>query len=137
MTKNGKLADFMEAYRLLGKHGHYDVSIAGAIAEAYAEEVLGMEKAPAGTAGFDGFLNGRKLQVKGKSPRTTYALNRHYAAIRHENDGLADDLFVLMITPETNELIEFGPVPIEGLRGYSNQTQKRYYLHHIQQAMEQ
>jgi hypothetical protein len=54
-----KLKDFLEAYRLLGKHGDYDTSIAGAIGEAYAEERLGMEKAPAGEKGYDGWIAGR------------------------------------------------------------------------------
>ena len=44
-----ELKDFLEAYSLLGKHGDYDTSIAGAIGEAYAEEVLGMEKVNAGS----------------------------------------------------------------------------------------
>ena len=48
-----KLEDFLKAYHLLGKHGDYDTSIAGAIGEAYAEEALGMEKAEAGTKGID------------------------------------------------------------------------------------
>ena len=61
-----KLDDFLEAYRLLGKHGDYDTSIAGALGEAYAEEVLGMEKAEAGTKGIDGIIDGRKFRLKAK-----------------------------------------------------------------------
>jgi hypothetical protein len=45
------------------------------IGEAYAEEVLGMEKAEAGRKGIDGIINGRKVQVKSKAPRKVYDIS--------------------------------------------------------------
>lgn len=116
---------------MLSKHGNYDISIAGAIAEAYAEEMLGMEKAPAGEKGIDGWINGRSVQVKGKAPRTDYALSNMYAGINEKNYGVADDLFVLLIRPDMS-LQAFGPVAINQLSGRPHsQGHTRYYLHDI------
>jgi hypothetical protein len=131
-----KLDDFLEAYRLLGKHGDYDTSIAGALGEAYAEEVLGMEKAEAGTKGIDGIINGRKVQVKSKAPRKVYnSLKQQYAAITHKNHGLADDLVVVLIDQDS-EITHLGPVPINKLHYTENEKERRYPLHRLKETLE-
>jgi hypothetical protein len=131
-----KLKDFMEAYRLLGKHGDYDTSIAGAIGEAYAEEKLGMEKAPAGTKGYDGWIAGRKVQVKTKAPRKAYdSLAHQYAAITHKNHGLADDLVVVLIDQDS-EITHLGPVQIDKLHYTENKTERRYRLDGFKEILE-
>ena len=123
-----KLNDFMKARALLAKHGHYDTTIAGAIGEAYAEEVLGMVKADARTKGYDGMLNGRKLQVKAKMPREEYEkINQHYAAISHKNVGHADDMLVVMISPE-GKLSHLGPMAIDDMKFTKNDVERRYFL---------
>ena len=131
-----KLKDFLEAYRLLGKHGDYDTSIAGAIGEAYAEETLGMEKAPAGEKGYDGWIAGRKVQVKSKAPRKVYdSLSQQYAAISHKNRGLAEDLVVVLID-KVGGITHLGPIPIDTLQfGENKKTrERRYPLHHLQKT---
>jgi hypothetical protein len=131
-----KLDDFLEAYRLLGKHGDYDTSIAGAIGEAYAEEVLGMEKAEAGAKGIDGIINGRKVQVKSKAPRKVYnSLAQQYAAITHKNHGIADDLVVVLIDQDS-EITHLGPVPIDKLYYTETATERRYPLHRLKETLE-
>jgi hypothetical protein len=131
-----KLEDFLKAYHLLGKHGDYDTSIAGAIGEAYAEEALGMEKAEAGTKGIDGIINGRKVQIKSKAPRKVYnSLAQQYAAITHKNHGLADDLVVVLIDQDS-EITHLGPVPIDKLHYTENETERRYPLHRIKETLE-
>ena len=129
-----KLDDFLEAYRLLGKHGDYDTSIAGAIGEAYAEERLGMKKVPAGTKGVDGTINGRKVQVKGKSPRVKYnGLAGIYAAIPHNNHGLAEDLVVVLIDKD-GDITHLGPVPIDTLKYRENAQERRYPLNYLERT---
>jgi hypothetical protein len=131
-----KLDDFLEAYRLLGKHGDYDTSIAGAIGEAYAEEVLGMEKAAAGTKGIDGIINGRKVQVKSKAPRKVYdRLSQQYAAISRKNRGLSEDLLVVLID-KVGGITHLGPVSIDALPfGENKKTgERRYPLHHLEKT---
>jgi hypothetical protein len=131
-----KLNDFLEAYRLLGKHGDYDTSIAGAIGEAYAEEVLGMEKAEAGTKGIDGIIKGRKVQVKTKAPRKEYnSLAHQYAAISHKNHGLADDLVVVLIDQD-GEITHLGPVQIDKLHFTENKIERRYRLDGLRENVE-
>ncbi len=126
-----KLADFLRAYRLLGKHGDYDTSVAGAIGEAYAEEVLGMVKADAGAKGVDGMIDGRKVQVKCKAPRKGYhGLSQQYAAISHKNHGAAEDLVVVMID-KYGGITHMGPIPIETLRYTENARERRYPLNHL------
>ena len=127
--QKSKLADFLEAKRLLGRHGSYDTSIAGAIGEAYAEEILGMEKAEVGTRGYDGWWNGRKIQVKTKAPEDYYpSLNDQYAAIRNSNHGIADDLLVVMIDPGDNTLSHLGPRAIDDLDYHPTPIERRYPL---------
>lgn len=80
----------IEAQRLLREVGDYDTAIAGAIGEVFAEEYLGMEKAPRGTAGIDGYIDGRTVSVK---TREAHVRNRElFVDIRKDKDGLAEDL---------------------------------------------
>jgi hypothetical protein len=131
-----KLEDFLKAYQLLGKHGDYDTAIAGAIGEAYAEEVLGMEKAEAGEKGIDGVIKGRKVQVKSKAPRKVYdSLSQQYAAISHKNHGLAEDLVVVLID-KVGGITHLGPVPIDTLRFAENARERRYPLNHLKKIWE-
>ncbi len=119
---------------MLAKHGNYDISIAGAVAEAYAEETLGMVKAEAGLKGIDGWINGRSVQVKGKAPRIDRHLSQLYVSIGKASDGLAQHLFVLLIRPDMS-FQPFGPVRIDRLPGRPHSHgHTRYYLHDIEKV---
>src|SRR5690349_20746464 len=101
--------EIMEIRRRLSALGNYDTAIAGAIGEVYAEEVLGMEKAPRGATGYDGTLAGRRIQVKSKE-HNNRPRSRSYIAIRTGKETMADDLLVVVLAGDKCEHI--GPVPI-------------------------
>ncbi len=126
-----RLKKIMELRRQLRELGDYDTSIAGAIGEIYAEEVLGMVKADKGTKGIDGHINGRAVQVKTKDgkPRPNTQV---YAGIKL-NKHLAQDLVMIMI--EGDEISHVGPAPIDELPFYENKTERRYYLSKLKEYL--
>ena len=135
-TNLSRLPKMREARRLLSECGDYDSSIAGAIGEVYVEEKLGMIKAPKRTAGYDGILNGRKVQVKTKECGGR-DLETRYVAISKDNIGKADDLILVLLDDEEQGSIRhLGPVPIAKIRHSSNKRQWRYRYNDIKAACE-
>lgn len=126
-----RLKKILEIRQALKELGEYDTSIAGAIGEIYAEEVLGMIKAPVGTKGIDGYINGRSVQVKTKDGKAR-SNTQVYAGIKL-NKHLADDLVMVMI--EGVEISHVGPVPITELPYYENKTERRYYLSKVKEYL--
>lgn len=126
-----KLEKALKARALLKECGEYDTSIAGAIGEIYAEDVLGMVKANRGESGYDGTINGRRVQVKGKEPFAKDE-KRYYVAISHKNIGKAQDLVVVLLGVHGVEG-HIGSVPIEKLKdiGATTKTQIRYNISKI------
>ena len=74
----------------------FDTGLVGMIGELFAIEKLGMVKAPRGSAGFDGWLNGRKVSVKTRQPNNM-KLSAQYAGVKARHIGLADDLLSISI----------------------------------------
>ena len=97
------------------------------IAEDWAVEHLGMEKAKENQKGYDGTLpDKRKLQVKSKK----HGAHRDSGAYIELNEGgvsgndAADDLLIVFVDWETSEVTDtVGPVPIDCLM---SKAQKRY-----------
>ena len=130
-----RLEKMLEAKRLLKECGNYDTSIAGAIGEVYAEEVLGMTKAERGMAGVDGFINNRRVQVKAKE-RLRSRVSQSYVAITHDKVSLFDDL-VVVIFDEEDKVYHLGPIELSKITKYtSNNTQRRYSINNIIAAIE-
>ena len=102
---------------------------AAKIAEDWAEENLGMEKAKKNQKGYDGTLpDGRKLQVKSKK----HGAHHDSGTYIELNEGgiwggdAADDLLIVMVDWKTGEVTDkVGPVPIDCLM---SKAQKRYRL---------
>lgn len=100
---------------------------AAKIAEDWAEENLGMEKAEENQKGYDGTLpDKRRLQVKSKK----HGAHRDSGAYIELNEGgifgndAADELLIVFVDWETGEVTDtVGPVPIDSLR---SRAQKRY-----------
>jgi len=130
-----KIQKMLAARELLKECGEYDTAIAGAIAEVYAEEILMMQKAPRGERGYDGIINGRKVQVKGKEwIRKNESAS--YIAISVNCTGLADDILVVYFD-EGDNLSHIGPVRIENIdKGYKNSRETRYSISQIRLAWE-
>lgn len=134
-----KLEDFLMAYRLLQRHGHYDQrhghiarsQTVNAIASAYAEENLGIIAAPEETPGFVHYLGERRVWVRGMALRDGYVFARQYVSIPQPAEDHADDLFVLMIESSSMRLIPLGPVPIHRLSGRDVPRSTKYYLQDV------
>ena len=114
----------------------YDLSVCGPIGEAYAEEILGMIKAPKLTKGYDGIISDRKVQVKAK------VLNRQlnsgfYVAINPSNFGFADDLLVVVIPVDGTKPYHIGPIAFDLLQ-YKIDCRGlyRYYYNHILETVQ-
>jgi hypothetical protein len=86
----------------------FDTGLAGMIGELFAIEKLGMVKAPRGSAGFDGWINGRKVSVKTRQPNNM-RLSAQYAGVKARHVGLADDL--LSISIQEDRSIEYRLAP--------------------------
>lgn len=123
-----RLKKILELRRQLRELGSYDTSISGAVGEIYAEEVLGMVKAPKGAKGIDGHINGRAVQVKTKDgkERSDSAV---YASVRHGLEKEVEDLVVVMI--QGDEVTHFGPVPLAQIPYADHKQGRRYYLNKI------
>ena len=132
-----RLEKALKAKALLDECGVYDSGIAGAIGEIYAEEELGMKKAPRGEKGFDGWINERKVSVKTKERRKPRTDSQEYAAISEKNFGLADDLLVVLLSG-SEKPISLGPVPIATIKYTKTKKepfQRRYTLRSIKEAL--
>lgn len=123
-----RLKKVMELRKQLKELGNYDTSISGAVGEIYAEEVLGMVKAPKGSKGIDGHINGRAVQVKTKDgkERSDSAV---YASVRQGLEKEIEDLVVVMI--QGDEITHVGPVPLSEIPYTEHKQGRRYYLNKI------
>lgn len=126
-----RLNKILKARELLRECGEYDTSVAGAVGEVYAEEMLGMKKAERGAAGYDGWINDRKVQVKTKEFYRKDPSSR-YVAISRKNEGKADDLVVVVLDDgELGSVRHLGPIPIGKIKCSASQIQSRYYYRDI------
>lgn len=130
-----KIKKMLQARQLLKECGEYDTAIAGAIAEVYAEEILSMEKAPRGERGYDGFISGRKVQVKGKE-WLRQSESASYVAISLKCAGHADDILVVYFD-QNGDLAHIGPVDIKQIdKPTVNARETRYSVKKIRAAWE-
>ena len=129
-----RLEKMLQARRLLKECGEYDTSIAGAVGEVYAEDVLSMEKAPRGERGYDGIINGRKVQVKTKE-RLRLIESASYVAISSKCAGIADDILVIYFDHDES-LKHIGPVDISRIEGSRTPRETRYSVKKIRRAFE-
>jgi len=113
----------------------YDTGCAGALGEIYAEEVLGMDKAPRGEKAIDGYINGRSVSVK-TFEFTPNFKSKSYRAIRHQHVGLCDDL--LVVYPDENgNWKHVGPVPFDRIKHFEHSQNRRYLMREILAAAEE
>jgi hypothetical protein len=90
-----------------------------------------MIKAPRGTTGFDGWINGRKVSVKTRQPNNM-RLSAQYAGVKKRHIGLADDLLSISIRDDMS--IEYRLAPFSDWQ-YSEAkvgNEYRYKLNKIQ-----
>ena len=106
----------------------YDGRTSEALAEAWAEDNLGMTKAGRGEAGIDGVLpNGRTLQVKSKKAGA-HSDRATYVTLSQGTLALADDLLIAFVDYETCTVTRtIGPIAISSL----TDRQGRYYVSDI------
>jgi hypothetical protein len=129
-----RLKKILELRKQLRELGNYDTSIAGAVGEVYAEEVLGMVKAPKGTKGIDGYINGRAVQVKTKEGKLRKD-SATYASIRHGLENDIDDLVVIILNGD--EVSHIDPVPLSEIPYSDHKQGRRYFLHKIKGYLDQ
>ncbi len=129
-----RLEKILQARQLLKECGEYDTAIAGAVGEVYAEEMLSMEKAPRGERGYDGVINGRKVQVKTKE-RLRANESASYVAISLRCTGMADDLLVIYFDHD-DALRHIGPIAISLLEGTETPRETRYSVKKLRMHFE-
>ena len=120
--KNELLGQSIQTFLKL--RNDYDTGLMGAIGELYAEVELGMQKAPRGTKGYDGLINGRKVSIKSKEKIDVPTVA--YAEIKDNVIGLADDLMLVQMD-EVGQLIYY-LAPFDNLSGRKVKGGVRYYL---------
>ncbi len=131
---NSRLEKILRIRAELKELGDYDTSIAGAVGEIYAEEILGMQKVPRGTAGFDGHINGRRVAVKAKEENNRRP-SETYVEVREKVLDQVDDLLVVELANGIRPT-HLGPIPINELAGRPNKSRKtRYYLSEIKRVL--
>lgn len=130
-----RLAKVQLAYRLLVECGDYDNSVMGAVGEVYAEEVLGMEKAPKGTKGYDGWLNGRRLSVKAKVSEA-HSDSGTYVSISDKSRENVDDLVVVFVSKDGSLDRVIGPFPLDWTRSRQHSQGPRYVVSDMLKAIE-
>jgi hypothetical protein len=129
-----KLRKILAIRRELKELGDYDHSISGVIGEIYAEEILGIKKAPKGTKGYDGIINGKKVQIKTKDGKQR-ADSGHYAQIDPEHLKIYPDLLIVMVLVDKNgEPYCHGPVPLSAMEPSIHKQGLRYSLKKIKLA---
>jgi len=106
----------------------YDGRTFEALAEAWAEDNLGMTKAPRGEPGIDGALpNQRTLQVKAKKA-DAHVDSQTYVTLSKCALARADDLLIVFIDYDSCRVTRIvGPVAIRSLTDRSG----RYSVSHI------
>ena len=130
-----RLEKMLQARQLLKECGDYDTAIAGAVGEVYAEVMLSMEKAPRGERGYDGVINGRKVQVKGKEWLRHHE-SASYVAISLNCVGHADDILVVYFD-QNGDLAHIGPVDISKIeKKNTNMREIRYSIKQIRAVWE-
>lgn len=94
----------------------YDGRTFEALAEAWAEDALGMTKAGRGEAGIDGLLpDGRALQVKAKKAGA-HSDSATYVTLSPSTLSQADDLLIVFVDYATCSVTRtIGPIPISSL----------------------
>ena len=96
--------------------GDYDGTPLEALAEAWAEDNLKMEKLSKGAKGVDGtYANGRKLQVKSKKSGA-HTDSATYVTLSKATLADADDLLVVFVNHKTGDIDRsIGPISIGSL----------------------
>lgn len=103
----------------------YDGRTYDALAEAWAEDTLGMTKAGRGEAGIDGVLpDGRALQVKAKKAGS-HSDSATNVTMSRSTLAQADDLLIVFVDYDACTVTRtIGPVPISSLM----HRKGRYYV---------
>ena len=126
---NAAFQRILDAVEVLKEYDGKDSDIPG---EAYAHLMLGLEKAPRGTAGYDFTdANGRRVQVKTKVPHKAWS-DRLVKMLYVSNlkPDLADDLIIAYRDKES-QWRHIGPVAIADLPSRPHKAGPRYYLKDI------
>lgn len=118
-TSYPKLSRILDAYRILSDLGDYDTSIAGAVAEIYAEEVCSMVKAARGQAGHDGVIGTRRVSVKGKESDRP----GRYVALTEPQRANADDILIVVLCDD-GRIVHYGPFPIDQFQDVFDATDR-------------
>ena len=123
---NAAFQRILDAVEVLKEYDGKDSDIPG---EAYAHLMLGLEKAPRGTAGYDFTdANGRRIQVKTKVPQSVWSdqlVKTRY--VSNLKPDLADDLIIVYRDKES-QWRHIGPVAIADVPSRPHKAGARYYL---------
>ena len=126
---NAAFQRILDAVEVLKEYDGKDSDIPG---EAYAHLMLGFEKAPRGTAGYDFTdANGRRIQVKTKVPQSAWSdqlVKRLY--VSNLKPDLADDLIIVYCDKES-QWRHIGPVAIADLPSHPHKAGARFFLKDI------
>lgn len=108
----------------------FDTGLVGMIGELFAIEKLDMIKAPRGSIGFDGWINGRKVSVKTRQPNSL-RLSAQYAGVKAHHVGLADDLLSILICDDGSIEYRFAPFEVWQYSITKDGSEYRYKLNKI------
>ena len=113
---------------LMALRGVYDTNCAGAYGEALAIACYGLIKAPCGTKGFDGYINGRRVAVKTRTPSPS---KRQHVEVDHPD--ATDDLMVIHLHDDgTHDMYR---APIANIKSSQRpRGARRYTLGNIRKA---
>lgn len=119
-----RLQKALELRAQIKELGDYDCQFVGAIGEIFAEERLGMIKAPRHETKIDGHINGRSVQVKTRN--LPGSVSAHYVAIANGKWDGVDDLVAVVLNPDESFTVYQGSV--SELPFTQNKRERRYYL---------
>ena len=109
-TTYPNLDQILKAHAILRQLGDYDTSIVGAVGEVYAQDVLKMEKAGRGQAGYDGIIGNKRVSVKTKESDKP----GRYVELSEKSRGDVDELLIVMLCSD-GRIVHYGPIPISQL----------------------
>ena len=112
MTKNipPRLQQAIDANKIVRSLGDYDSAIVGVLGEVYAEEIVGMKKAPRGKTAIDGHIGTRRVSVKAKESDK----QGRYVEISAKKRSEVDELIIVVLR-QNGEIWHYGPIPMNSI----------------------
>lgn len=105
-----RLQQVLDANKIVRSLGDYDSAIVGVVGEVYAEEIVGMKKAPRGKTAIDGHIGTRRVSVKAKESDK----QGRYVEISAKKRSEVDDLIIVVLR-QNGEMWHYGPIPMNSI----------------------